>query len=387
MKFASLNMTARACRFILPRFVLPRFVLPVAAAMALTAGVHAQTAAPAAAATKAAPAAVATPVAAPAAAAAPTAKAAPALPAGSTAAPGWNVPPKWADVELKPQYASVPGREMNVLIEDKGQWWREIRNGPVTFYGGILLVIAPAVLLVFFFIKGPIKLQHPASGKLIERFNSAERMVHWTMAISFVALALSGIVLLFGKHILMPLFGATGFSWLAQIMKGIHDFVGPLFMFSIVAFFVLFVKDNYMKAMDFTWLSKFGGMLSGKHVPSGRFNGGEKIWFWLSIVVMGVLISASGLILLFPNWDSTRELMAEANLVHGIIAIVFMAASCAHIYMGTIGVEGAYKGMREGYVDETWAKEHHEIWHDEVKSGKGGAKAKPSGNAQPVAGD
>lgn len=343
-------------------------------ALTLTIGAQAQAPNPASA-----------PVVAPFAGTAPAAKAAPALPAGSTAAPGWNVPPKWSDVELKPQYASVPGREMNVLIEDKGQWWREIRNGPVTFYGGILLVIAPLLLLVLFMVKGPIKLHSAETGKLIERFNSAERMVHWTMAISFVALAVSGIVLLFGKHILMPLFGATGFSWIAQILKEVHNFVGPLFMFSLVAFFILFVKDNYFKAIDTTWLAKFGGMLSGEHVPSGRFNGGEKVWFWLAIVVLGIIISASGLIMLFPNWNSSRELMAEANLVHGIIGIIFMAASCAHIYMGTIGVQGAYKGMREGMVDETWAKEHHEIWHNEVKSGK--TSTKPAAHAQPAAGD
>jgi formate dehydrogenase subunit gamma len=313
------------------------------------------------------------------------AKPAPALPAGSTAAPGWNVPPKWSDVELKPQYASVPGREMNVLLEDKGQWWREIRNGPITFYGGILLLVAPALLLAFFAIKGPFKLHGAPTGKLIERFNSAERMVHWTMAISFVALSVSGIILLFGKYILMPVFGASVFAWTAQVMKAVHNFVGPLFMFSLVAFFFIYVRDNYFKSHDFTWLSKAGGLLSDKEIPSGRFNGGEKVWFWLSIVLLGVLISASGLILLFPNWDSTRELMAEANLVHGVIGILFMAASLAHIYMGTIGTQGAYAGMREGYVDETWAKEHHEMWYDEVKSGK--AAQKPIGAAQPAAGD
>lgn len=374
MNITSLNLLGRWRQSITPLFATVAFSLSFAT--------HAQAPAPAAApAAKAAPAATA----APAVDAAAVAKPAPALPAGSTAAPGWNVPPKWADVELKPQFASVPGREMNVLVEDKGQWWREIRNGPVTFYGGILLLIAPSLLLVFFLVKGPIKLHGAPSGKLIERFNSAEMMVHWTMAISFVALALSGIILLFGKYILMPVFGAEAFSWVAQIMKGVHNFVGPLFMFSLIAFFVLFVKDNFFKSHDLNWLSKFGGMLSGEHVPSGRFNGGEKIWFWMAIVILGIIVSASGLILLFPNWDSTRELMAEANLVHGIIAILFMAASCAHIYLGSVGMQGAYKGMREGYVDETWAKEHHELWYNDVKSGK--VNAKPAGQAQPAAGD
>lgn len=357
-------------------------VVAAAAAMwfsTFAAVVDAQTPAPAVAPSASAPA----PDVAAAATSAP--KAAPALPAGSTAQPGWNVPPKWSEVEMKRQYASVPGQEMNVLVEDRGHWWRAIRNGPVMFYGGLAILIVPALLLVFFFIKGSFKLHGPRTGRLIERFNSAERMVHWTMALSFVALAVSGVIIMFGKYFLMPVIGASAFAWITQVMKGAHNFVGPLFMFSLVAFFVLYVKDNFFKAHDFTWLSKAGGLLSGKEIPSGRFNGGEKAWFWLSIVLLGAAVSISGLILLFPNWNLSREIMAEANVVHGIVAVIFVALSFAHIYMGSIGTEGAYEGMKTGYVDETWAKEHHELWYEEVKSGKSGTK--PVGSAQPAAGD
>ncbi len=309
----------------------------------------------------------------------------PALPAGSTAAPGWNVPPKWSDVESTGQYASVRGRETNVLVEDSGQAWRGLRNGPLTFYGGIILLVIPIMLLTFFAIKGPFRLHEKLSGRLIERFNSAERMVHWTMAFSFLALAVTGIVILFGKHILLPIIGASAFSWITVIGKNIHNFVGPLFLFSIVAFFLLYVKDNLLSGRDFEWLSKFGGLLSGNHVPSGRFNGGEKMWFWLSIVVFGLAVSISGLLLLFPNWNTSRELMAQSNLIHAGLGTLFMALSLGHIYIGTIGTEGALKGMKEGYVDETWAKEHHALWLEEVKSGKRGAKTVGAG--QTAAGD
>jgi formate dehydrogenase subunit gamma len=309
----------------------------------------------------------------------------PALPAGSTAAPGWNVPPKWSDVETTGQYASVRGRETNVLVEDSGQAWRSLRNGPLTFYGGIILLVIPIMLLTFFAIKGPFRLHEKLSGRLIERFNSAERTVHWTMAFSFLALALTGIIILFGKHILLPIIGASAFSWITVIGKNIHNFVGPLFLFSIVAFFLLYVKDNFLTGRDFEWLSKFGGLLSGNHVPSGRFNGGEKMWFWLSIVVFGLAVSISGLLLLFPNWNTSRELMAQSNLIHASLGTLFMALSLGHIYIGTIGTEGALKGMKEGYVDETWAKEHHALWLDEVKSSKRGAKT--VGVGQTAAGD
>jgi formate dehydrogenase subunit gamma len=336
------------------------------------------------------PAIPATPAISAAAVPAPTAaiepaKGAPALAAGSTAAVGWNNPPKWSDVEQKPQYASVAGRETNVLVEDQGQWWRGVRNGPVTFYGGIVLLIAPALLLLFYAIKGSIKLHGKPTGRLVERFNSVERTSHWIMALSFVALALTGMITLFGKYLLLPVLGPSAFSWVIATGLLVHNFIGPLFMFSIVVAFFIYVKDNFMTGADFAWLSKFGGMLSDHEVPSGRFNGGEKLWFWLGVVCFGTLVSVSGLIMLFPNWNSARELMAQANLVHATGAILFACMTLAHIYLGTIGTEGALQGMREGYVDETWAKEHHELWYNDVKAGK--RPEKIVGAAQPAAGD
>ena len=362
--------------------IATRFRRTLGAALLLTLPLLNASAQAPAAATTAAPAPAATaPVATPVAAAKP----APELPAGSTAKPGWNVPPKWADVEQKAQYASVAGRETNVLVEDAGREWRVLRNGPLTFYGGIAILVVPVMLLLFFVVKGQIKLKGQPSGHLIERFNSAERVAHWTMALSFVALALTGLSLLFGKYVLLPLLGASAFSGIAVAAKVIHNFVGPLFMFSLIVMIVIFIRDNVWRAYDMAWIGKFGGMLSGEHVPSGRFNAGEKVWFWIGVVILGIVISVSGAILLFPNWNTSREIMGEANLVHATIACVFIAMSFAHIYLGTIGMAGAYKAMREGYVDEEWAKEHHEIWYDEVKSGK--RDQKMAGAVHPAAGD
>ncbi|MEQ1516040.1 MAG: formate dehydrogenase subunit gamma [Usitatibacteraceae bacterium] len=274
---------------------------------------------------------------------------------------------------------------MNVLVEDQGRWWRTVRNGPVTFYGGVALLIVPALLLLFYAIKGSFKLHEKPTGRRIERFNSAERMSHWTMAISFVVLAITGMITLFGKYLLLPILGASGFSWVISAGLQVHNFVGPLFMVSIVVAFFIYVKDNFISGADLGWLAKFGGMLSQKEIPSGRFNGGEKVWFWLGVVLLGIIVSASGVIMLFPNWDTAREWLARANLIHAAGAIVFTCMALAHIYLGTIGTEGAYQGMREGYVDETWAQEHHALWYDEVKAGKRNEKI--VGVAQPAHGD
>ncbi len=306
--------------------------------------------------------------------------------AAPVAAPSTNNPPAWGDVSSKPQYASVPGRETNVLIQAQGHEWRKLRNGPVTTYGGWLLVAVLAVLALFYLVKGPMKLHGQPTGRLIERFNAVERVAHWTMGISFVVLAITGIVILFGKHIILPWLGHSGFAWILTVGKNLHNFVGPLFIFALVVFILLYLKDNFLKPVDFSWLAGFGGMLSGKELPSGRFNGGEKMWFWVGVVILGITVSVTGLILDFPNWNQGREIMQESNLIHAIAAILFMAASLGHIYMGTIGMQGAYAAMRDGFVDETWAKEHHPLWYDDIKAGKRPEKI-VSGAAQPATGD
>ena len=305
---------------------------------------------------------------------------------GSTAVPGWNNPPAWGSASEKPQYASIPGRETNRLIQGAGREWRAFHNGPLTQYGGWLVVIVFAAIALFYLIKGSIKLHGQPTGRLIERFNAVERASHWTMAVSFVFLALTGTIILWGKYLILPWLGYGAFSWLTILGKNIHNFVGPLFIFSLVVSFLIFVKDNLIRAVDIEWLTKLGGMFSDKEVPSGRFNGGEKLWFWGGLVFLGAIVSVTGLILDFPNWNQGRELMQQANVVHAIAAILFMSASFGHIYLGTVGMEGAYRAMRDGYVDEEWAREHHSLWHEEVKQGKRPEKI-VAGNVQPATGD
>src|SRR5260221_10086220 len=306
---------------------------------------------------------------------------------GSTAVPGWNNPPSsWEAASEKPQYASIPGRETNRLIQGSGREWRVFHNGPLTQYGGWLVVIVLAAIALFYLIKGRIRLKGQPTGRLIERFNAVERASHWTMALSFVFLALTGTIILWGKYLILPWLGYAGFSWLTILGKNIHNFVGPLFIFSLVVSFLIFVKDNLIHAIDIKWLTPLGGMFGGHEVASGRFNGGEKLWFWGGLVFLGALVSVTGLILDFPNWNQGRELMQQANVVHAICAVLFISAAFAHIYIGTIGMEGAYRAMRDGYVDEEWAREHHALWYQEVKEGKRPEKI-VAGNVQPATGD
>ena len=309
--------------------------------------------------------------------------------------PGNNAP-VWREVRSgQPNYASIPGREASVLVQPAarfpgqdamttaGEAWRKFRNGPVTFYGGWLVVLVCLVIAAIYFGLGPIKLHEKATGRTIERFTPAERWTHWTVAISFCVLGASGLIILFGKHVLLPIIGYTLFAWLTALSKNLHNFVAPVFIASLLVFIVMYAKDNLPEKGDGAWLANGWKMFLGHDMPSGRFNGGEKIWFWAGVVGLCLIVSASGLVLLFPNFDQLRATMQQASIVHVISGLLVAGFALGHIYMGTIGVEGAYGNMRDGTTDEAWAKEHHSLWYDEVKrSGPAAGGAVPAGAAR-----
>ena len=298
-----------------------------------------------------------------------------------TSQPGNNAP-VWRDVRSgQSNYTTAKGPEAGVLVLSSGETWRQIRNGPLTFYGGWLLVIVCLVIGAIYFSRGPIKLHDKPTGRLIARFSSVDRWAHWVMGISFVVLGVTGLITLFGKYVLLPVIGYTLFAWLSLMGKYVHNFIAPLFIVSLLVFIVIYVKDNLLKDYDYAWFGKvFGFFFRDEHIPSGRFNAGEKVWFWIGVVLLSLIVSASGLVLLFPNLEQLRETMQQAHVIHVIAALLVLVAAIGHIYMGTIGVDGAYEAMRSGYVDETWAKEHHQYWYDEAKGGK----QAPTGGAVPA---
>ena len=257
-------------------------------------------------------------------------------------------------------------------LASAGESWRQVRNNIIIPYGAALLLIAVGAMALFYFSKGTMELHGQETGRKIERFTPFERSAHWANAIAFCALAISGIVMAYGKFFLLPIIGSTLFGWLSFALKNIHNFAGPLFAVSLVIVFVTFLKDNLPSKDDWVWIAKGGGLFSGTEVPSHRFNAGEKVVFWGGVLFLGLIVVGSGLVLdmLIPGLIYERGTMQIAAMIHGVAALFMMAMFIGHIYMGTIGMRGAYKAMREGYVDETWAKEHHELWYNDVKSGK-----------------
>ena len=312
--------------------------------------------------------------------------------------PGNNAP-VWRAVREsghQPGYSSLPGAEQGILIQPfvqypgtayttAGEAWRQVRNNWIIPYGGSLIVIIVLAIALFYWRRGPMGGHLPDTGRKIERFTPFERATHWSVAIAFVILAVSGLVMAFGKFFLLPVMGATLFGWLTYALKTAHNFAGPLFAVALVIFIVTYLRDNLPRAGDMNWLKKGGGFLGGEEIPSGRFNAGEKIVFWGGVILFGIVVVASGLVLdkLVPGFGDTRGQMQIAHIVHAVASVLMMAMFCGHIYMGTIGIRGAYQAMRTGYVDEAWAKEHHELWYDDIRAGK--VPALRSGAAAPAA--
>lgn len=285
-----------------------------------------------------------------------------------------NNAPLWREVRKggNPyQTTQVRGVETSILVQSQGETWRQLRP-LLALAGGLILVVVLAGLLGYYRWRGAIGLHGKPAGRFIQRFSDIDRLAHWTVAISFVILAVTGLIITFGKYVLLPVVGYTLFSWLAILSKNLHNFVAPVFFLSLPVFIVLFIRDNLPRLYDMQWMLKFGGMLSksGEHIPTGRFNAGEKALFWGLVCVFSVVLCISGAIMLFPNFDQGRSIMQVANITHVVCALLAIAMACFHIYLGTVGMKGAYDAMRTGYVDETWAKEHHQIWYDEVRAGR-----------------
>ena len=279
-------------------------------------------------------------------------------------------------------FTTLPGAEKGVLIQritqypgsrltTAGEAWRQVRNNWLIPYGGALLAIVVVAIGLFYWRRGPIGGNEPHTGRVIERFTYFERAAHWSNAIAFCVLAISGLVMAFGQFILLPVIGGTLFGWLTYALKTAHNFVGPLFAVSLVIVFFTFLRDELPRRGDLTWLRHFGGMLGGKEIPSHRFNAGEKVIFWLGVLLLGVVVVGSGLVLdkVLPGLAYTRDTMQVAHMVHAVATVLMMAMFLGHIYIGTIGMRGAYSAMRNGYVDEGWARAHHELWYDDVKAG------------------
>jgi formate dehydrogenase subunit gamma len=255
----------------------------------------------------------------------------------------------------------IPDTKATVLIQPAGRTWDYFHEVLLHWGGAIVILGMIAVLGAAYLIMGRLRITAGRSGRKIVRFKAFERFSHWLTAVSFVILGLTGLNITFGKILLLPVIGPDAFSSVSQAAKYVHNFTSFSFVAGLVLIIVIFFKDNIPEKVDLEWLKQGGGFIKNKHAPAGRFNPGEKAVYWLSLAA-GVFVSVSGFVLLFPFFGTDIADMQIAQAVHAIVAVLFVALILGHIYIGTLGMEGAFEAMGTGEVDLNWAMEHHDVW-------------------------
>jgi formate dehydrogenase subunit gamma len=264
----------------------------------------------------------------------------------------------------------IPNETASVLEQPAGRTWDHFHQVTLHWLGAIIIVGTVAGLAAGYFVLGRLRISAGRSGRKVPRFKAFERFAHWLTAVSFVVLGISGLNITFGKRLLLPLIGPDAFSAFSQAAKYAHDFTSFPFVLGLVLIVVIFIKDNIPDKIDVEWFKQGGGFIKSRHAPARRFNAGEKLVFWGALGA-GAAVAVSGYLLLFPFYVTNIAGMQIAQVVHSVIAILFVALILGHIYIGTLGMEGAFEAMWTGEVDFNWAKEHHDLWlEDQLAKGR-----------------
>lgn len=254
-----------------------------------------------------------------------------------------------------------------VLIQPAGRVWDHFHEVTLYWIGVVVILGSLGALAVAYLVLGRIRISAGRSGRKVLRFKAFERFAHWLTAVSFVVLGITGLNITFGKHLLLPLVGYDAFSVVSEAAKYVHNFTSFAFVIGLVLIVAIFIKDNIPDKTDIEWFRQGGGFIKSKHAPACRFNAGEKLVFWGALGA-GLLVSVSGYLLLFPFYVTNIAGMQVAQAVHAVIAVLFVALILGHIYIGTLGMEGAFEAMWTGEVDYNWAKEHHDLWLDDERA-------------------
>jgi formate dehydrogenase subunit gamma len=256
---------------------------------------------------------------------------------------------------------SIPDTKSYTLEQPAGRDWRHFHEVTLRWIGGTAILGMLAVLVIFYLSRGMVRIEAGRSGRTIVRFNAFERFVHWMTAVCFVILSLSGLNITFGRPLLLPLMRPESFTAFSEWAKYAHNYLSFPFTLGVVLIFLMWLGSNIPTRVDLEWLKRGGGMIGHDHPPAYRFNAGQKLIYWV-VVLGGGAAAVSGYVLIFPFYGTTIETMQQAEMVHSIVAMLFIAAMLAHVYIGTIGMEGAFEAMGSGSVDLNWAKEHHSLW-------------------------
>ena len=256
---------------------------------------------------------------------------------------------------------TIPDTKSYVLEHPAGRDWQYFHNVTLRWIAAIAILGLFGALVIFYLVRGSVKLESGFSGRKIVRFNWFERFVHWMTAVCFIILGLSGLNITFGRPLLLPLVGADNFTAWSEWAKYAHNFLSFPFTIGVVLIALMWLAGNIPNRTDIEWLKEGGGIVGDKHPAADRFNAGQKVVYWV-VVLGGVLVAITGYMLMFPFYGTTIDTMQRAEMIHAVVAALFIAFMLGHIYIGTIGMEGAFEAMGEGTVDVNWAKEHHSLW-------------------------
>lgn len=261
---------------------------------------------------------------------------------------------------------SIPNRRAGVLEQPAGREWREFHEVTLRIIGVVAILGMLALLVIFYLWRGMVRLESGRSGRTIVRFNAFERAVHWMTATCFIILALSGLNITFGRPLLLPLLGPEAFTAWSQWAKYAHNFLSFPFTLGVVLIFLMWIAGNIPNRVDVQWIKAGGGIVGHEHPPAYKFNAGQKVIYWI-VVLGGGAAAVTGYLLMFPFYFTDIAGMQTAQMVHSVVAMLFIAAMLGHIYIGTMGMEGAFEAMGTGEVDVNWANEHHSLWLEQER--------------------
>lgn len=263
---------------------------------------------------------------------------------------------------------TIPDEKLSVLEQPQGRDYRAFHEGALPWIGGIVILGMILAIAAFYVIRGRIRMRPDEdSGRKILRFNAFERFTHWMTAASFIVLAITGLNYFFGKRLLMPLLGPDAFATWTQWAKVAHNFLAWPFMLGVLFMIAVWLRDNLPDRYDVAWIKAGGGFIGKGQPNAGRFNAGQKLIFW-SVALGGIALSATGIIMLFPFSVTDVNGMQTTQYVHAVVGVILTAIIIAHIYVGTLGVEGAWDAMGSGEVDLAWARHHHRAWVEEQQA-------------------
>jgi formate dehydrogenase subunit gamma len=273
---------------------------------------------------------------------------------------------------------TLPDTRTQVLEQPAGRDWRAFHQGTLRWIGTIAILGMLALLIIFYLTRGMVRIEAGRSGRTLVRFNAFERFVHWMTAACFIVLAISGLNITFGYQLLTPVIGPEAFAGWAQWAKYAHAYLSFPFTLGVVLTFLMWIAWNLPTATDVRWLKEGGGIVGNNHPPARRFNAGQKMIYWI-VVLGGAAVAVTGYVLMFPFYGTDVSSMQTAQMVHGIVGLLFIAIMLAHIYIGTIGMQGAFEAMGSGEVDVNWAKQHHSLWLEkEMQKGRASGGMAPA---------